>query len=135
MRRSISRRTVIETLARLAGGLAVAGPAGLCRPPRSGPAVDFPDGLFLDGLFLDGDALYAVGRHYLRRHRDEADRARLRALLATETALPDGAGWRRHLARLTAADFAAGDVTIIGGWVLARSEARFMALASLAARP
>jgi hypothetical protein len=79
----------------------------------------------------------AIGHQFLREHPNEADRDRLRGLLA----LPSFAGdlpWTeiaRHRARLRAIhreDFRSGRVVDLGGWMLSLTELRLAALVALA---
>jgi hypothetical protein len=65
----------------------------------------------------------ALGRAYLRRYPDEASQGRLAGLVPSDPV-------RR--ARRVRADFAAGRVVSLGGWVLSRTECRYCALHALA---
>ncbi|HSA80812.1 MAG TPA: hypothetical protein VLE23_08300 [Geminicoccaceae bacterium] len=80
----------------------------------------------------------AVGRAYLTRHPDEADRDRLAAQLAAglrsrgcDPARSDTARLRASLARQLRADFGHSRVVRVDGWVLSLTEARLCALAAL----
>lgn len=90
----------------------------------------------LQGLFADLDGAMAVGRHYLERHPDEASRPWLaRNLFGAGSPLEHGelcrgrgaAGLRDRCER----DFRSGDLVVVEGWFLARTEARLLALLSL----
>jgi hypothetical protein len=72
-----------------------------------------------------------LGRAYLRLHPDEATPARLVRHLLGELASvsPEIAG--RRIAQGIAADFDAGRVTRVQGWILSRTEARLFALVAL----
>jgi hypothetical protein len=85
-------------------------------------------------LFAEPGQARALGQNYLLDHPAEGDAA---MLLQAVFGMARGAGLRgvslrRAIARLRAVDFAAGDITLIDGWVFARSEARIMALATMA---
>ena len=64
----------------------------------------------------------ALGRAYLRRYPDEAFQRRLATLVPGDPVLR---------ARQVRADFAAGKVVSLGGWVLSRTECRYCALHAL----
>jgi hypothetical protein len=85
----------------------------------------------VDRLGLDRDAAAAVGRAYLDACPEEADPGRLEALLTGELREGSLDSVRRRLANRRRGDFARGDVVVVRGWVLARSEARLCALISL----
>jgi hypothetical protein len=65
----------------------------------------------------------ALGRAYLRRYPDEASQGRLAGLVPSDPVLR---------ARRVRADFAAGRVVSLDGWVLSRTECRYCALHALA---
>jgi hypothetical protein len=73
-------------------------------------------------------ALRQVGESYLLTHPDEADRAQLSRLLA-----PDGlaVGELSALVSNVERDWISHNVTVVNGWVLARTEARLCAMISL----
>jgi hypothetical protein len=116
---------------------ALLGAAGLLWPGTragaagSGAASADLAGL-LRGLVKDGPAARALGRAYLAGGRVEAStlRARLDALAAA--APRDAAGLREAVRAASARDLAAGDVAVVDGWVLARTEAEILALVALA---
>jgi hypothetical protein len=80
-----------------------------------------------------GDALVVIGRQYLDRYPDEADRQLLLdALPALEGQVPERPGQGlRVLADQAMADHGSGDVVDLGGWVLSRTECRAAALYAL----
>ena len=82
-------------------------------------------------MFADPGALRAVGALYLRRHPEEAVPVRL---LMHQSAM-GRIGAQDALARMIAerrrVDLEREDVVVVAGWVLARSEARLCATASL----
>jgi hypothetical protein len=125
----------------LAGG-AVVSVARWSRPWRTLVAVDAlpAPGMTASLLrvFRSLDQPAVVGREYLALAPGEADARDLTALIAAR--LPGG---HRALARDTGrlratvdrcvrADFAAGRVVTVDGWILAATEARLCALAALA---
>lgn len=100
------------------GTLACALPLA-CTPPT--PPLDQP-GLL---AFLSEQEVYAIGLAYRQDHPDEDDADLLTRLIttateATSTALP------QHIQD----EFSKGETVRIGGWVLARTEARQCALLS-----
>lgn len=90
---------------------------------RNAPAALSPS---LYRRFKDRASLRAVGAAYFAQYPAEHDRKRLDQKLA-------GIITEDHLLQATSDDFARGDIVLLGGWVLARSEARLAAAASLAA--
>jgi len=69
-------------------------------------------------------ALRGIGRRYLAQYPHEADRAVLSRLVgAAQTSA--------SVAQRRASDLAAGDIAIVDGWILTRTEARIAALATL----
>ncbi len=94
------------------------GPAALARPR-------------LLGILRNPRAVHALGRQYRTMVPAEADEPALtRALLGAEPAGQDVALASR-LEEQVRRDFAEGRTTIVGGWVLALTEARQCALYSL----
>lgn len=77
-----------------------------------------------------GDALVAVGTRYLEDVPGEADQAiLLDQLPALEGTVPDRPGPALGvLAPQVVADHRAGDLVVLDGWVLSRTEARAAAL-------
>jgi hypothetical protein len=69
------------------------------------------------------DRHLALGQAYLQHHPDEASQSRLARLVPADPV---------HRASLVRADFAAGKVVTLGGWVLSRTECRYCALQALA---
>ncbi len=91
----------------------------------------------LDGLLSDLDGARAIGSRYLAMVPEECDCTMLAAELFSGAAQPPGAPiefdkLRQTLAARRERDFASGDTIIIGGWIVARTEARLCALATLA---
>jgi hypothetical protein len=74
--------------------------------------------------FSTNRSTVAVGRRYLAMHPNEADAS----LLAQSLERP------ARIAVRARDDFASGDIVVIDGWLVGRSEARLCALASLAVR-
>jgi hypothetical protein len=91
----------------------------------------------LEGLLSDIAGARVIGLRYLAMAPEEADRALLAAeLFSGYSDAPSNPiefdRLRQTLAARRERDFAAGDTVVIGGWILARSEARLCALATLA---
>jgi hypothetical protein len=105
----------------VAGAASLAGlAAGTLAPP---PGV-------LASLVRDPRAAAPVAAAYLRQVPDAAGRlGALRDRLAGLGADPEAAA-RAWLAAARRDDFAAGEVLVLDGWVLARAEAELLALAA-----
>jgi hypothetical protein len=73
-----------------------------------------------------------VGRAYLGRHPEEADAARLAALLERQLRERGAASLGERVARRVRQDFAEGATVHVKGWILSRTEARLCALQALA---
>ena len=73
------------------------------------------------GSMIDGRHV-ALGKAYLQRHPDEALQSRLARLVPADPVLRS---------RQVQADFAAGQVVTLGGWLLSRTECRYCALYAL----
>ena len=87
----------------------------------------------------DQDAAVVVGEWYLQIAPEEADPARLAALL--QRAVPEFAVATKGdefccdaeaLRKAFAEDYARGDTVYLGGWLFARTELRLCALAAIA---
>ena len=74
----------------------------------------------LGSLFTRPDAARAIGAAYLRAYPQEARVVR---------SLRIAANGREDVATRVRADFAGGDVVMVEGWMLSRTEARLCALA------
>ena len=110
----------------LAGALAIL-PFGM---PATRPVVPPSLLALIEGRFTDRLSLRATAEVYFRQYPGEFDLTRLCGLLL------DGINVRAdglldQLRQSAVREFAAGDVVLIDGWVLARSEARLFAAASL----
>ena len=110
----------------VAGAASLAGlAAGTLAPP---PGV-------LASLVRDPRAAAPVATAYLRRVPDAAERlGALRDRLAGlgDRGGGDGSDARAWLAAARRDDFAAGEVLVLDGWVLARAEAELLALVATA---
>jgi hypothetical protein len=80
---------------------------------------------FARDLPHDAITLRQLGETYLATHPGEADRAQLSRLL-----VPDGwtVGALPGVSRKVERDWMSHNVTVVDGWVLARTEARFCAM-------
>ena len=78
------------------------------------------------GLFSDPEDARSIGRSYLAARPDESAGARLLAqeLRRQQFRRPGAEGLRRALADRRRQDLEDGMVVVVGGWVLARTEAR-----------
>jgi hypothetical protein len=73
----------------------------------------------------------AIGRKYLTLHPEEADIDRLWTALNGLSAPLRSDELRTRLAKLGQQDFEDGEIAIVDGWILARTEARACALLTL----
>jgi hypothetical protein len=85
------------------------------------------------------DSALVVGREYLRAHPEERDASRLAEALGSRRGVRaldcTGPALRRALDRRSRRDYAEGDVVVLRGWMLSRTEARLCGLAALLLRP
>jgi hypothetical protein len=114
-------------LTRLLGGLTVVAPIGGLVVATGCPGK--LDEL-LRGLAGDRTVARKIGRQYLASLPDTTGLARAKAWLS-EAASGDGGALRAAVSAAAAADFAAGEVVVVAGWVLARAEAETLALIAL----
>jgi hypothetical protein len=108
------------------------------RPVRAARAADTGSsegalGREVAGLFSHAEDARSIGRCYLAAHPDEAAGARLLAqeLRRQQSLRPGAEGLRRALVDRRRRDLEDGVVVVVGGWVLARTEARACALTVL----
>jgi hypothetical protein len=125
--RSGRRRFLLGALLSLAGGLRTVRLVG----SESGGVAGL-----LRGIFSDPSGATAIGRRYLRSRPEEASVAWLsRTLFGSDSVLDTNVGGlellRERIRAGRAQDFRDGDVVILGGWAVARTEARLLALASI----
>jgi hypothetical protein len=111
----------------------------LCASPW-GTAIDRrePDGppsllLLFGKRFTDQTSVHAAAEAYLGQYPAESSPGKLCSLLLGGVGPCSVDSLSDRLHRCALREFSAGDVVIIGGWVLARCEARLLALASLVA--
>lgn len=83
------------------------------------------------GLFDNMNAAALIGAAFLSVHPAEAHTDQLVAGIIGTGAPPPAAGLDAWLGARIAADFDAGDVTLVEGWLFSRCEARLCALASM----
>ncbi len=122
----IARRSLLKA------GSGLVAFAALGRTATAEPASD--DGAArLVALLGNRHAAIRLGRRHLSRHPEERDAAQLAARLTTRLAPAGGPIRRAALRRSLAADFAAGRVTALDGWILANTEVDLCALAALKA--
>jgi len=117
----------------LGGALAAAGAVLVGERWRALVVID--RGLDYAGVFAGRTAAVAVGRWYLAGTPAEASSAVLTD--AVGAALPAGALATRAALRRAARsridhELATGDVVLLDGWIVSRTEARLCALAALA---
>jgi hypothetical protein len=122
----IGRRQLLQ--GGLLAPLAFAG-AGLApRRAAASPAVR------LVAVFREPESARVIGRAYLRQAPEEADSARLVALIHPGDCSSLGdAELRRAVIARQRADFGSGRTVLLDGWLLSRTEARLCALAALTA--
>jgi hypothetical protein len=82
-------------------------------------------------LFTDLGPPRDIGHHYLKSFSQERNCAFLKRAITGETQLQDARQLRSLLAQKREHDFRTGDIAIVDGWVLSRTEARACALIAL----
>ena len=122
----IARRSLLKAGSSLLALAALGRTAAALPAPGDGAAR-------LLTLLGNPGAAARLGRCHLLRHPEEADAARLTARLTARLAPAGGPIRRAALRRSLAADFAAGRVTTVDGWILAATEVDLCALAALKA--
>jgi hypothetical protein len=132
LRPDSTRRHLLQTL--------IATLALMVGLPRVAPKAQVGEGRqaiaeLLGRRFSDKAALVAVANVYLAAHPEEADANRLQRLLFPGSSALSAQAFDNWIVRQISADFRAGNLAVVGGWVLAKSEARLCALASLLMAP
>jgi hypothetical protein len=125
-----SRRGVVQALA--CWSLPVIGFPRV--PPVAAADAAIPPALLIE-IFGDTAALRLLGLLYLRDHAREADPQRLRHALFNGSMPQTAAQMAQSVAARRAHDLAAGDIAIVGGWLMTRGEAQLCALVALTAAP
>jgi hypothetical protein len=87
----------------------------------------------LRGMFSDPGAARSIGALYLRRHPQEAGRGQLCRALWGESLPRTRTALAGSLAAQRGRELTAGELTIIEGWLMTRSEARLCALIAMTA--
>lgn len=112
--------------------LGAAAAAGMGAAPTQGDAAER-----LARIIPHAASARTIGRAWLAAHPDEREVALLEARLLGALALErrglaalDNAALRAHAVVRIRADFAAGRTVTLGGWVLARTEARLCAVSA-----
>jgi len=82
-------------------------------------------------LFTDLGPPRAIGHRYLQHTSQERNRAFLQRAITGDNRLQDTGQLRTLLAQKREHDFRTGDIVIVDGWVLSRTEARTCALVAL----
>jgi len=82
-------------------------------------------------LFTDLGPPRDVGRRYLASFPKERNRAFLQGAVTGESRPQDAMQLRALLAQRREHDFRTGDIAIVDGWILSRTEARACALVAL----
>jgi hypothetical protein len=82
-------------------------------------------------LFTDLGPPRAIGREYLQSLSQERNCAFLKRAIVGETQPQDARQLRTLLAQKREHDFRTGDIAIVDGWILSRTEARACALIAL----
>ncbi len=85
----------------------------------------------LSTLFTDLDGAHTVGKAYLDTYPEEGDRRFLMDKLFGSIKLCGPGDFRCRLAKRRTQDFREGEVVLIQGWILAKTEARIAALTVL----
>ncbi|MCH2170603.1 hypothetical protein MK489_07445 [Myxococcota bacterium] len=128
-RTSLTRRGFVRGIALVSAGMGLGMWSAGCRRAPAGA-------LELALELSDPASAPVLGRAYLRLHPGENDpRALAQALfpgLATAPGEFDGSRAAREYLERIRVEFASGETVRVGGWVLARSEARLCALTTWA---
>ena len=82
-------------------------------------------------LFTDLGPPRDIGHHYLQSFSQERNCAFLTRAITGEAQLQDARQLRTLLAQKREHDFRTGDIAIVDGWILSRTEARACALVAL----
>jgi hypothetical protein len=82
-------------------------------------------------LFADLGPPRAIGHRYLQSSSQERDRAFLQSAITRDKQLHNARQLRTLLAQKREHDFRHGDIAIVDGWVLSRTEVRTCALVAL----
>ncbi len=85
-------------------------------------------GRTLSLILSEGVTPHTLGRSYLSLHPEEANVERLWPALVGSRVPSEANELELHLAELRRRDFEDGEILIVDGWVLARTEARACAL-------
>jgi len=85
----------------------------------------------LRDLFTDLGPPRDIGHRYLQSFPQERNRALLERAITGEQQLYDARQLRTLLAHKREHDFSTGDIAVVDGWVLSRTEARACALIAL----
>ena len=132
----LSRRKFLGTSLAGVAGATVGGGGALARTPQRVGAETPAD--LVGAYFSNGAAAGRIGALYLQLVPAEASEVALLAALAPAGEDPtqwwasiDDAGLREEVRARAHADFETPDVVDIGGWQLARTEARLAALWTL----
>ena len=123
-----SRRAVLGRLGALLASIVTA--AGCDRHPDD----DAWSVLVSAGIVPDDAAAIELGRLYRKLHPDEGSARDLQGALAGALVPTTVEGWRRHLASAVAADLSGARCLELDGWTMTVTEARLLAVASLAER-
>jgi hypothetical protein len=84
------------------------------------------------GIVPEDAAAIELGRLYRKLHREERSARDLHAALAGALVPTTAEDWRRHLTSAVAADLASAHCLELDGWMMTVTEARLLAVASLA---
>lgn len=130
----ISRRVFLQSMVvGLAGASLLAG----CAPPDDGDEAPQTWSAWLLAGGDNRDAVVRFGQAYLQAYPDERNRQALSRHLDTVLAarLPGGGqaegGSGEALATAVHDDYATGEIVMVSGWILSRTEARAYALVAL----
>ena len=85
----------------------------------------------LSNVLTDESGARLIGMAYLSAYPDEGDRILILKDLLGPTKLRGPDDLRRRIAKRREQDFIEGQVVVLDGWILAKSEARAVALAVL----
>jgi hypothetical protein len=122
--RSVHRRNLLLAFVGLFGALSLARSVRVVESRSKKANLESWLHWFVTNYQGNGAALIRLGAIYLASHPQDRNRVRLSCLLAGDGTSPVPVSLIERIAR----DWSVHDVTVVEGWVMARTEARICAL-------